>query len=53
MLFLRGGFVLSQLDGEGMRVMEDQQQRHIKEIYMDSALRSLSSELGSGSVSNF
>ena len=28
--FLRNGFVLSQLDGEGMRVMEDQQQRHIK-----------------------
>ena len=51
-LFLRNGFVLSQLDGEGMRVMEDQQKRHIKEMYMDSALRSLASESGSDSVSN-
>ena len=30
-LFLRNGFVLSQLDGEGLRAMEMQQQRHIKE----------------------
>ena len=52
--FLRNGFVLSQLDGEGMRIMEDQQKRHIKEVYMDSALRSLASEHGSAnSVSNF
>ena len=36
-----------------MRVMEDQQQRHIKEVYMDSASRSLASERGSDSVSNF
>ena len=36
--FLRNGFVLSQLDGEGMRAMELQQQKHIKEVYMDSAL---------------
>ena len=34
---LRNGFVLSQLDGDGMRVMEGQQKRHIKEVYMDSA----------------
>ena len=26
--FFRNGFVLSQLDGEGMRVMEDQQKTH-------------------------
>ena len=51
--FLRNGFVSSQLDGEGMRVMEDQQQRHIKAVYMDSALRSLASERSSDSVSNF
>ena len=51
--FLRNGFVLSQLDGEGMRVMEDQQQRHIKEVFMDSALRSLASDRSSDSVSNF
>ena len=44
---------MSQLHGEGARVMEDQQRRHIKEVYMDSALRSLSSERGSDSVSNF
>ena len=52
--FLRNGFVLSQLDGEGARIMEDQQKKHIKEVYMDSALRSLASEHGSdnGSVSN-
>ena len=28
--FLRNGFVLSQLDGEGMRVMEDQQKYSLK-----------------------
>ena len=51
--FLRNCFVLSQLDGEGMRVMGDQQKRHIKEVYMDSALRSLASGRSSDSVSNF
>ena len=50
---LRNGLVLSQLDGGGMRVMEDQQKRHTKDVYMDSALRSLSRELGDDSVSNF
>ena len=49
---LRNGFVLSQLDGEGVRIMEDQQKRHIKEVYMDSAFRSLASEHGTDSVSN-
>ena len=51
--FLRDGFVMSQLDGEGTRIMEDQQKRHIKEVYMDSALRSLASGRSSDSVSNF
>ena len=51
--FLRNGFVLSQLDGEGTRIMEDQQKRHIKEVYMDSALRALASDRSSDSVSNF
>ena len=51
--FLRHGFVLSQLDGEGMRIMEDQQKRHSKEVYVDSAFRSLASEHGADSVSNF
>ena len=50
--FIREGFVMSQLDGEGARVMEEQQQRHNNEVYMDSALRSLASDRGSGSVSN-
>ena len=50
--FLRNGFVLSQLDGDGMRVMEDQQKRHIKEAYMDSVLRPLASDRSSDSVSN-
>ena len=52
--FLRNGFILSQLDGEGARIMEDQQKRHIKEVYMDSAIRSLASEHGrdNSSVSN-
>ena len=51
--FLRNGFVLSQLDGEGMRVMEGQQKRPIEEVYMDTALRSLASDRSSDSVSNF
>ena len=49
--FLRNGFVLSQLDGEGMRAMELQQLRH-KEVYMDSALKPLASDPGNHSVSN-
>ena len=51
--FLSNGFALSQLNGDGMRVMEDQQKRHIKEVFMDSALRSLASDRSSDSVSNF
>ena len=51
--FLREGFVMSQLGGEGARVMEEQQERHNQEVYMDSALRSLASDRSSGSVSNF
>ena len=46
------GFVLSRLDGEGMRAMELQQQKHIKEVYMDSALKSLAGDPGSASISN-
>ena len=51
--FLRNGFILSQLDGEGARIMEEQQKRHINEVYMDSALKSLASDPGNGSISNF
>ena len=31
--FLRNGFVMSQLDGEGMRAMERQQEMASKEAY--------------------
>ena len=51
--FLRNGFILSQLDGEGMRAMEEQQQRHIKEVYMGSVLKSLASDPGDERISNF
>ena len=51
--FLRDGFVMSQLDGEGTRIMGDQQKRHNKQVCMDSALRSLASDRSSDSVSNF
>ena len=50
--FLRNGFILSQLDGEGMRAMEEQQQRHMKDVYMDSALKSLAGNLDNESISN-
>ena len=35
-----------------MRAMEEQQQRHIKEVYMDSALKSLASDPGNEHISN-
>ena len=50
--FLRNGFVLGQLGGEGARIMEEQQKRHIKEVYMDPALKSLASDPGNDSISN-
>ena len=49
---LRNGFVLSQLGGEGMRAMEMQQQRHITEVYMDSALKPLASDPDNERISN-
>ena len=36
-----------------MRVMEQQQQRHMKEIYVDPALKSLASNLANESISIF
>ena len=50
--FLRNCFILSQLDGEGMRIMEERQQRHIKEVYKDSDLKSLASDPGNECISN-
>ena len=49
-LFLRNGVILNQLDGEGMRAMEEQQQRHIKDVYMGSAFKSLASDPGNESI---
>ena len=40
--FLRNGFVLSQLDGDGMRVMEDHQKRHIKRSIYGLCIKILS-----------
>ena len=37
--FLRDGFVLSQLDGEGMRIMEQQQQMASKEAFKEHLLK--------------
>ena len=50
--FLRDGHTLSQLGGEGVRAMEQQQQRHMKEVYIDSALKPLASNLDNESISN-
>ena len=35
-----------------MRAMGEQQQRHLKEVYIDSALKPLASDLGNESISN-
>ena len=51
--FLRDGFVLNHLYGDGMRAMEMQQQRHIKEVYTDSALKPLASDPDNESISFF
>ena len=37
--FLRNGFVLSQLDGEGARIMERQQEMTSKESYKEHLLK--------------
>ena len=39
--FLRNGFVLSQLDGEGMRQMEKQQEMASKESYKEHVLKEI------------
>ena len=50
--FLRDGLILNQLDGEGVRALEQQQQRHMKKVYIDSALKSLASNHDNESISN-
>ena len=42
---LREGFVLSQLDGEGMRQMEKQQEQASKEAYNEHLLKEIAKTL--------
>ena len=44
--FLRNGFVLSQLDGEGMRAMQLQEEQAMKESLKDHLLKQTSQETG-------
>ena len=44
--FLRNGFVLSQLDGEGMRQMERQQEIASKEAYKEHLLKQIAKNTG-------
>ena len=44
--FLRNGFVLSQLDGEGMRAMERQQELASKESYKEHLLKEIAQHTG-------
>ena len=44
--FLRNGFVLSQLDGEGMRQMEKQQEMASKESYKEHLLKEIAKNTG-------
>ena len=39
LLFLRNGFIVSQLDGEGQRIMDQQRQMHIKEPVKENLLK--------------
>ena len=45
--FLRNGFILSQLDGEGMRVMEKQQEMASKQAFKESLLKDIAINTGS------
>ena len=45
--FLRNGFVLSQLDGEGMRQMEQQQEMASKQAYKEHLLKEIAVNTGS------
>ena len=44
--FLRNGFVLSQLDGEGMRQMQIQQENASKELFKESLLKQIAVNTG-------
>ena len=45
--FLRNGFVSSQLDGEGARIMEKQQEMASKESYKEHLLKEIAKNTGS------
>ena len=45
--FLRNGFILSQLDGEGMRQMEHQQEMASKQAYKEHLLKEIAVNTGS------
>ena len=45
-LFLRNGYVMSQLDGEGMRTMERQQEMASKESYKEHLLKQIATNTG-------
>ena len=45
--FLRNGFILSQLDGEGMRQMEHQQEMASKQAYKEHLLKEIAKNTGS------
>ena len=45
--FLRNGYVLSQLDGEGARIMEHQQEMASKESYKEHLLKEIAKNTGS------
>ena len=44
--FLRNGFVLSQLDGEGMRAIERQQEMASKELYKEPLSKQIATNTG-------
>ena len=44
--FLREGFILSQLDGEGARIMERQQEQASKESYKEHVLKEIAKSTG-------
>ena len=44
--FLRNGFILSQLDGEGMRAIEKQQEMASKESYKEHLIKKIAKTLG-------
>ena len=45
--FLRNGFILSRLDGEGARIMEQQQEMASKHAFKESLLKQIAINTGS------